>query len=56
LALEAIAGEFSGLRAHHLTQSARDADGSSLEKKTKRRVYGYSEASQKDDESLPSLL
>lgn len=38
----AISGQYSGLRSRDLTRSARDADGSSLEKKTKRRVCEYS--------------
>jgi hypothetical protein len=35
LSTGAISGRYSGLRSRHLPQSARDADGSSLEKKLK---------------------
>jgi hypothetical protein len=35
LSAGAISGQYSGLRSRHLTRSAREADGSSLEKKLK---------------------
>ena len=56
LSTGAISGQYSGLRSRHLARSARDADGSSLEKKTKRRVCEYSEQARRTTKACRTAL